>query len=89
MHPSTNLTKEIETVKGVPQFVYKLPLRDIPGEVGQTGFYGAEVKDVVNRIIIGPSANGIVIRDAFIHLLTKAELAEPQKKVFVSGIPIR
>ena len=89
MHPSTNLAKEVETVRGVPQFVYKVPLRDIPGAPGEDGFHGAEVKDLLDRIIIGPSDSGLVIRDAFVHLLEQAGVPDAPAKVFISGIPLR
>jgi hypothetical protein len=89
MHPSKNLVKEVESVRGVPQFVYKIPLRNIPGAPGEVGFYGAELNDLLDRIIIGPSDSGFVIRDAFIHLLSQAGIVDAQSKVFVSGIPLR
>jgi hypothetical protein len=89
MHPSTNLTKEIETIKGVPQFVYKIPLRDIAGEGGQNGFHGAKIEDLVDLIIIGPSESGLAMRDAFIHLLDQSGISDASNKVRVSGIPLR
>lgn len=89
MHPSTHLAKDVETIRGVPQFVYKIPLREIPGSPGEDGFHGAEVKDLLDRIIIGPSDSGLVIRDAFIHLLEEAGVADPYDKVLISGIPLR
>ena len=87
MHLSTNLEKEVETVRGVPQVVYKIPLRDIPGTPGENGFHGADVKDVLDRIIIGPSSNGFVVRDAFIHLLGQAGIVDPQNRSLRFGNP--
>ncbi len=89
MQPSTNLAKEIETVRGVPQFAYKIPLRDILGGPGEVGFLGSDVKDLLDRIIIGPSDSGLVIRDAFVHLLEQAGVPDAATKVFISGIPLR
>lgn len=89
MHPVENLRRDVEAVKGVPQFVYKLPLRDIPASDGERGFFGASVKDLVDRVIVGPSDSGLVIRDAMVHLLEGAGVADASERVFVSGIPLR
>jgi hypothetical protein len=89
LHDSANLRKEVETVRGVPQFVYKIALSDIPGECGQAGFHGAEVRDLLDRIIIGPSDDGLVIRDAFIHVLEQSGVLDARERVVVSGIPLR
>lgn len=89
IHPSTNLMKEVELVRGVPQFVYKIPLKDIPAPSGGAGFHGAEVKDLLNHVIIGPSQNGPIVRDAIVHLLERAGVPDATRKVFISGIPLR
>jgi hypothetical protein len=62
MDEPLNISKSVEVVGGVPQFVYKLPLRDIPSEKDKLGFFGAEIPDVVERVIIGPSENERVVQ---------------------------
>lgn len=89
MHPSKHLAKDLEVVRGAPQFVYKIPLKDIDDEEGGTGFSGAEVRDLLDRVIIGPSDDGHVVSDAFVHLLGQAGVPAPEERVFVSGIPLR
>ena len=89
MQPSTHLTKEIEVFQGSPQFVYKLPLRDIPGEGTGTGFFGAEIVQLLDRIIIGPSDDGVVVREAFVHLLQQSGITDATDRVLISGIPLR
>lgn len=89
MHPSTNLARDVEIIRGAPQFVYKIPLHDIPGTSGEDGFRGAEIKDLLDRVIIGPSDSGHVILEAFVHLLEQAGVSDAAAKVFISGIPLR
>jgi hypothetical protein len=42
---------------------------------------GADVKELLDRVIVGPSDSGLVIRDAFVHhlaLLQTKNAAPPQ-----------
>jgi hypothetical protein len=86
--PSDHVRQTLETVRGVPQMVSKLPLHDIEGPDGER-FTGATVPDLLERVIIGPSDAGPVLRDAFVHLLDEAGVPDPASKVFSSGIPLR
>jgi hypothetical protein len=72
-------------IGGIPQPIYKIPLKDIPEE----GFVGAEIPALIERIIIGPTQFPLVTYEAFVELLSKAGVAEAQKKVFISDIPLR
>lgn len=76
---------EVETVAGVPQKVFKLPLRDYPEE----GLIGAEPLSLIDRIIIGPSSFPQSIREAFILEFENLGDPHPEKRVVVSEIPIR
>ena len=82
---SAYLKKEIEVVKGVPQPVYKIPLKDIP----EAGLFGITIPALIDRIIIGPTRDPLAIVEAFADLLAKADVEEPYKKIFVSNIPLR
>lgn len=89
VHPSTNLAKEIELIGGVPQFIYKIPLRNIEGAPGQIPYDRAEIKDLLDRVIVGPSQHGQVVRDAVVSLLEEAGVTDASTRVYVSGIPLR
>lgn len=89
MHPSKHLLKKVEMVGGVPQFVYKIPLKNIADEDGGVDFEGAEIPHLLDRVIIGPSEDGAIVREAVIDLLLNTGVTDAEKKVFVSGIPLR
>lgn len=71
---SPKIEKSFETVVGIPQIVYKLPIRDL---------------SKVERIIIGPTKYPKTISDAFIDLLTEAGVTDPAARVVVSNLPLR
>lgn len=85
MHPSRHLESCIEVVHGVPQPIYKIPLKDIPEE----GFEGASLPEFIDRIIIGPSEYFGAMRRAFVALLEDKGVQDASKKVVNSGIPLR
>jgi hypothetical protein len=82
---SVHLIKDIRIIKGIPQPIYKIPLRDIPDE----GFVGTEIPSLLNRLIIGPSQYPGAMREAFLDLLSEAGIPEPSTRVCVSSIPLR
>jgi hypothetical protein len=82
---SAHMIKEIEVIQGTPQPVYKIPLIDMP----EKGLFGIAIPDLIDRIIIGPTRDPLAMREAFIDLLTKAGVEQPDEKVFVSNIPLR
>jgi hypothetical protein len=47
---SPHLIKELRTVNGLPQGIYRIPLRDLP----EVGYFGA-IPKLVDRIITGPT----------------------------------
>jgi hypothetical protein len=83
--PSTRLKKAVVSIRGIPQTIYKIPLVDVPDE----GFYGAEIPDLVNRIIIGPTEYPVAVKDAFVALLEGAGASDAASRVFYSAIPLR
>lgn len=85
LNPSPRLTQSVELVRGVPQLVLKIKLENVPEE----GLVGLAPPELLNRIIIGPCEFPIPIFQAFDELLTRLGVSDPQKKVFISDIPLR
>jgi hypothetical protein len=65
--------KEICTIGGIPQPVYKIPLRNIPEE----DFVGVEIPELLDRIIIGPTEYPDAIQEAFTDLLSTCGVENP------------
>jgi hypothetical protein len=85
MHPSEFLLPSVEVVRGTPQTVLKIDLKNHPGQ----GLFGLALPELLDRIIIGPCEFPQVIFEAFRRLLNDAEVPEPSAKIFVSDIPLR
>jgi hypothetical protein len=85
MHPSKLLMPAVEVVRGTPQTVLRLDLRDHPDQ----GLAGLAIPSLLNRIIIGPCEFPQVILGAFRQLLVEAGVPEPEAKIVVSDIPLR
>ncbi len=82
---SKRIIEEIKTIKGIPQTICKLPLKDFPEE----GLVGASIPELVERIIVGPNDHAYEVKATFIRLLQGAGMSDASQKVFVSGIPLR
>lgn len=85
IEPSTRLICSIETVRGTPQRVYKIPLRNVPEE----NFVGVEVPELIDHLIIGPTQFPYAIADALHRLLEQAGVSDAGNKIKVSNIPLR
>jgi len=85
LHPTGRLTPSVETVRGVPQVVQKLELKNDPG----AGVVGLEIPELVERIIIGPCEFSFVVYDALHTLLKAAGVTDPGKRIVTSDIPLR
>jgi hypothetical protein len=83
-HKSAHLQRAIEVIQGVPQPIYKIPLKDIPNEL-----VGLEIPALLDRIIVGPTRDPQPIWEAFKDLLAESGVYEPHKKVYLSNIPLR
>lgn len=82
---SEHLKREIRSISGIPQTIYKIPLRDLSAE----GLVGIEIKDLVNRIIIGPTRYARPTAEAFSQILTEAGVENAEQRIFISDIPLR
>lgn len=82
---SPYIIKQVETLKGIPQTICKVPLRTMDdGTVT-----GAEIPGLIERVIIGPTKYPKILEKAFVQLLKDADVANAAEKVVVSGIPLR
>jgi len=91
LEKSDYLVKDIQVIRGIPQPVYKIPLKNIPERDGQDGLSGVEIPELIERIIIGPTQYPLALGEAFVELLQQAgmNLENASKKVFISEIPLR
>ncbi len=85
MHLPQQTVLAVEIIRGTPQPVLKLELKDAP----EKGLIGLAIPNLLDRIIIGPCEFPRVISNAFIKLLEDAGVPEAWKKVIVSDIPLR
>lgn len=76
---------EIMSLGGVPQRVYSIPFQDHPAE----GFVGATVPELIDRILVGPSADSYAIAQAFVAELTLLHVENAADKVVVTSVPLR
>lgn len=84
-YSSPLMESSIEVVGGIPQTIYKLPL-DVKVSDDLAELDAARVFD---RLIIGPSQFSTAMYEAFTKSLTSIGVEQAEKRVFISGIPIR
>lgn len=85
LNSSDRIIPSVELIRGVPQIVHSIPFKDYPDE----GLLGAELPELIDRVIIGPTEFPYHLRQAMVSLLTEAGVTEAASKVFVSTIPLR
>jgi hypothetical protein len=84
-HSQEHIRSSIEVVAGVPQRIYKIPLRSDP----LAGLTGLNPNELIDRIIIGPTQYPFAMFDAFVSALTDVGVADAAKRIFNSKIPVR
>lgn len=82
---SSAIKRSIQSIGGVIQPVYAIPLKDMP----ESGLNNLEIPQLVERVIIGPTEFPDVIAEAMADLLSSVGVTEPKKRVFTSDIPLR
>lgn len=82
---SERMKRDIEIIRGVPQPVYKLPLKNAP----DAGLHGLSVNDLVQKILIGPSLDAVVQAEAFVEELRLRGVGDPWQRVALTSIPLR
>ena len=85
VHQSKLLLSNTEIIEGVPQLVYKIPLKDSQ----EDDVVGVEIPALVDRVIIGPTAYPIPIAHAFMIALQNAGVTDAASRIVVSNIPLR
>jgi hypothetical protein len=85
MDRSPVIEESVEAIGGLPQVVQKIPLKDEP----QNGLHKADVANLINKILIGPSEFPLVLYDAFVAALAAKEVPDATNKVAISFIPLR
>jgi len=79
------LEREIVTVAGVPQIIYKIPLP----KAARPELKALNIPSLIDRVIIGPTPHAMVADAAFVALLADAGVPDARKRVCVSTIPLR
>ena len=82
---STLMEHSTEVINGIPQIVYKIPLDATVSEL----VADLEFSKLFDRLIIGPSSYPWPMRDAFVAELEKSGVGDAERRVVLSGIPIR
>lgn len=85
MERSAVIEEAVTSVRGVPQIIQKIPLRDDEA----VGLHGASPKSLIKKLIVGPSEYAATVRAALIQQLKDADVDEPESKVMISDIPLR
>ena len=80
-----DVPSKIVCVNGIVQSVFYLPMKDIP----EKNLLKANLNELLDSIIIGPTPNPYVVSNAFIRLLRAAGVENPEQRVKISGIPLR
>jgi hypothetical protein len=80
-----DVPSRVVSVGGIVQIIHYLPFQNIP----EHGLNGVELEEILDRIIIGPTPNPELVRQAFIRLLKDANITNAEKRVVVSNIPLR
>lgn len=77
--------QSIEVVRGTPQVIQKFHFRNVP----EKNIDGLALKQVIDRVIIGPCEFPQVIWKALYHSLNDAGFESPESVIHVSAIPLR
>jgi len=82
---SSILNKKLVVLNGTPQDIFSLPLEHRPKD----GLFNADIPNLIDRIIVGPTEYPYVSVQAFIGLLESRGVSDAASKVVASEIPLR
>ncbi|MGV0818902.1 DUF2971 domain-containing protein [Martelella sp. AMO21009] len=82
---SAHITPGIFTFNGVPQKIFKIPLKNIP----EQNLLGIEIPELLDRVIVGPTQFPVEIKEAIGSVLAEKKIAEPYEMIHISDIPLR
>ncbi len=74
-----------ESVRGVPQEVYKIKLENDP----DNDIVRADIPTLIDRIIIGPTTQPLTLRQTFVKVLAEAGVPDADSRVWASLVPLR
>jgi hypothetical protein len=83
--PSPFVESSTKVVSGVPQIIHKIPMDATVSPV----LAELDLAKMFDRLIIGPSQYSWPMCEAFTQALKAAGVADAEKRVFISDIPIR
>lgn len=83
--PRPELPSRIICLEGVVQKVHFIPMQNVP----DLGVQRAELGEILQRIIIGPTDNPQLTKEAFVSLLRNAQVPNPEARVVTSEVPLR
>ena len=83
--PSALVESSNVVVNGVPQIVHAIPL----DATVSPALADLDLSKMFDRLIIGPSQYTWPMCEVFMHALKAAGVADAEKRVFISDIPIR
>jgi hypothetical protein len=75
--------KSFETINGIPQPVFKIPLDPT------LGVPGLGLSELLDRVIIGPTQHATPIALAYAEALTRVGIEDPSKLIIISDLPLR
>ena len=79
--PSPQLVEHHDVIGGIPQTVYRMPLKNSPAD----NVMGIELPELIDRVIIGPTAYAGPIRDAIIAKLVERRSTIPHRRLSYRG----
>jgi hypothetical protein len=82
---SSVLESSVQSIGGVPQPVFKIPLK-LHGDEGQLDLRPASL---IEKVIIGPTDAPYVQYRAFVSALERAGVGNPERRVAISSVPFR
>ena len=82
---NTWINKTVVTIDGIPQVIYKLPLKNNE-ELKLTGL---SIPELIDKILIGPTQYPVAMFDAFSIILSDVGVKNAGSKIVISDIPLR
>ena len=80
-----NLVRDRATINGVPQIIYKIPLKRISDEEN----FDLSISGLLDRVLIGPTEFSGTMYDAFVDILKERGVPDAESRVIVTGVPLR
>ncbi|MEY9629914.1 DUF2971 domain-containing protein [Sinorhizobium fredii] len=82
---SARIKADIQSIGGVPQKIFKIPLKDVP----EQNLVGIELGEFIDSIIVGPTQFPSEIKEALAALLESKGVEKARDRIVISDIPLR